>query len=482
MQALNYAVRPSAVLKYFGQLCIVFGTMTTVPLAVSLLTGSYVVGFRCGVVVGGSLLMGGALARLSAPRQLQTNEAMIVSAMIFLYAALVTAWPASAAGLGFLDAFFETVSAVTTTGLSVTATLGDKPPSFLFARAWMQWVGGLGIVVLSLAAMIQPGLTAKRLGDLEDYEEDLAGGTRTHARRVLTVYALMTAGGIFILALLGTPWFDAVLLTFAAVSTGGFSPHEGSLSALDGYAAAMVILLSVAGAVPLVLYHRAVREDHRLLARDIQLKGLLVFGLVTAVLLVFFMRFNGGLDWPPALYHGLLNAFSAQSTAGFSSVDIAGLDPGAKLTLIISMLVGGGAGSTAGGFKIIRLLILGRLVLLMVQRAGMPRQAVSQARLNGRNLEVDEIRNALCLIMVFIIITSFSWLPFVAMEYRPLDALFEVVSAIGTVGLSAGVSGPDLPAILKGILCADMLLGRLEILAWLVLLYPRTWVGRRLEE
>jgi trk system potassium uptake protein TrkH len=112
----------------------------------------------------------------------------------------------------------------------------------------------------------------------------------------------------------------------------------------------------------------------------------------------------------------------------------------------------------------------------------MPKNAVAEAQLSGRRLETDEIQNALCLVLVFIIFIALSWLAFVAMGHDPLDSLFEVVSAIGTVGLSAGITGPALHPVLKAVLCADMLLGRLEIIAWLILLSPRTWIGKRLEE
>jgi trk system potassium uptake protein TrkH len=111
----------------------------------------------------------------------------------------------------------------------------------------------------------------------------------------------------------------------------------------------------------------------------------------------------------------------------------------------------------------------------------MPKQAVVEASLGRRRLETDEIQNALSIVFVFLTFIAISWLVFVGMGHNPLDSLFEVVSAIGTVGLSTGIAAPELHPILKGVLCADMLLGRLEIIAWLVLFYPRTWIGRRLE-
>jgi trk system potassium uptake protein TrkH len=112
----------------------------------------------------------------------------------------------------------------------------------------------------------------------------------------------------------------------------------------------------------------------------------------------------------------------------------------------------------------------------------MPRQAVAEASLGRRRLEPEEMQNALTIVFLFLACISISWLVFVGMGHNPLDSLFEVVSAVGTVGLSTGIAALGLHPLLKGVLCADMLLGRLEIIAWLVLFYPRTWIGRRIAE
>ena len=483
MRALRYSVRPLPVLKYFGQLCIVLALLTLVPLVVSILLGDYRVALRYSIVLVGVFTMGFFLQRLPTPKRIQTNEAMVVTALVFLFAAMVMTWPTMGSGLSFIDALFETISAVTTTGLSVTASVADKPAIFLFSRSWMQWVGGLGIIILSVATMIRPGLAAKRIGDLEDYEEDLVGGTRAHARRVLIIYSILTGFGIIALGLLGAGWFNSVIYSLSAVSTGGFSPHNASLAGFSSqWLQAMVILLSMAGAIPLVLYFRSFKEGGRVLIRDRQLQWLIISGVVTALLVAWFLFSQDGFGWIQALRHGALNAFSAHTTAGFSTLDISQINAGAKLTLIFSMFIGGAAGSTAGGIKILRLLILVQLLYIFLQRAGMPKQAVAEASLGRRRLETDEIQNALSIVFIFMTFIAISWLVFVGMGHNPLDSLFEVVSAIGTVGLSTGIAAPELHPILKGVLCADMLLGRLEIIAWLVLFYPRTWIGRRLEE
>jgi trk system potassium uptake protein TrkH len=434
-------------------------------------------------VIAGVSLLGVSLMRVQAPKRIQTNEAMIVVALIFAFSPLVLTWPTMASGLGFLDALFETVSGVTTTGLSTTRTLLNKPDTFLFSRAWMQWIGGLGIVVLSIAAMIQPGLVAKRLDIAEDYEDDLIGSTRANARRVFAIYAILTVASVLLLIVSGVNWFESILYSFAAVSTGGFSPHEASLQGIQShYAQAIVIAFSMAGGVSLVLYHRAYRSGLKVVFRDRQIQAFFAAALLTTLLLTWFLRYQDGLDWTAALRHGAFNALSAQSTAGFASVDISKIGNGSKFTLIVAMALGGSIGSTAGGIKIFRLLIVFRMLYLILQRAGAPSNAVSQARLSGRRLETDEIQNAFCLIAVFIFCIVISWLPFIALGHAPLDSLFEVVSALGTAGISAGVTGADLHPLLKGILCADMLLGRLEIIVWLVFLYPGTWIGHRREE
>jgi trk system potassium uptake protein TrkH len=457
--------------------------LTLVPLGVSLLFGDFHVSVRYLVVIVGVSLLGFSLMRLKTPERMQTNEAMVITALIFVFSPVVMAWPVMASGFGFLDALFETVSTVTTTGLSAAVNLNDKPASFLFARAWMQWVGGLGIVVLSIAVMIQPGLAAKRLDIVEDYENDLIGSTRAYARRVFTIYGILTVAGVLLLIGSGSNLFDSIRYSLAAVSTGGFSPHNASLQGVaNHYVQAAVIFIAMAGGVSLVLYHHAYRYGLKVALRDRQFQGFLVAGALTTLLLTWFLWYQDGLAWPAALRHGALNALSAQSTAGFASLDISKIGAGSKLTMIFAMAVGGSIGSTAGGIKILRLLIVFRLMHLVIQKAGAPSNAVSEVRLAGRRIETDEIQAALCLICGFVFVVALSWLPFIALGHAPLDSLFGVVSALGTAGISVGVASAELHPLLKGVLCADMLLGRLEIVVWIVFLYPGTWIGNRREE
>lgn len=479
MQELLYAARARVVLKHLGQLCVALTLLAAVPTVAAFAWGDYAFGLR---FLGATAALGvaGLLSRIRAPAEVQTNEALAVIALIFLLAPLVMAFPLMAEGLGYLDALFEATSGITTTGLTTAATVEDKSRAFLFGRAWMQWFGGLGFISLSVVLLTHPGATARHLLDMRMDETDLVGGTRAHASRALRVYAALTLIGVIVLWVSGAGWFDGLVHALAAVSTGGFSSHDTSLAAFGGDASrAAVFALFVAGALPAALYWRVYGGRWSIAAHDLQLRALLVCGLLVTTALLLSFPAGNGMSLAQRIGHSIAMAFSAQTTTGFSTLDPSRIPQGGQLALIFSMFVGGGIGSTAGGIKVLRLLILIRVLQLALMRTAAPRHAVLAARLNGRRLETGEIREAMLIAGLFSAATAISWLAFLFYGHEPLASLFEVVSAIGTVGLSSGLSGPELEPGLKLLLCADMVFGRLEALALLTLVFPRTWIGNR---
>ncbi|HKJ77249.1 MAG TPA: potassium transporter TrkG, partial [Gammaproteobacteria bacterium] len=236
--------------------------------------------------------------------------------------------------------------------------------------------------------------------------------------------------------------------------------------------------LAFLGAVSLPLYHRVWLQGWRTAATDPELRGLLTATVLVATLTAG-LAVHAGSGWGEALWHGTLIGVSAQTGTGFTTLEPPRLGAPAQLALIVAMLVGGGIGSTTGGIKILRLLILGKLLRATLQRTAVPAHAVITPRLGNRALEPDDLIRALGLAALFATLVLLSWLVFLAHGYPPLPALFEVASAVGTVGLTAGLTRPELEPALKAVLCFDMIAGRLEIIALLVVLYPRTWLGRR---
>jgi len=477
---LRYAVRSAVLGKYLGQLGLVLALLTTVPLAVSLYFSEYTFSYRYVIVISVLILLYIASRHLTTPAQMQQNEALVIVALTFMLSPLLMSYPMMAGGLSWPDALFEAISGVTTTGLSILDRVEGMSPSFLFARSWMQWYGGLGIVVLSIALLESHHIASRRLADPPS-GEGLASTTRTYARNVLQVYLSLTVLAVLVLWLLGLDDFAAVTHALSAVSTGGFSIYDHSIGHFEHDSQILaVVLIGLCGAIPLHLYYRFRQRGTQSSLQDIELRALLITTLFISVILSLFLH-HDGLSWHEALFHGAVQGLSAQSTSGFSSLPISSLDDGSKLVLIISMFLGGGIGSTAGGIKLLRLLILLRLLQLLLQRIAMPEHALTPSKLAGRPLEQDDIQGALLIILLFITIIILSWLAFITYGYLPLDALFEVVSACGTVGLSSGITRPELEPFLRGVLCLDMLLGRLEIVALLVVLYPPTWLAKRTE-
>jgi trk system potassium uptake protein TrkH len=422
----------------------------------------------------------GTALRLPTPNRLQANEALVITVLAFFLGALAALYPFMDAGLSWLDALFEAVSGVTTTGLSTLTSVAEKSRGFLFARAWLQWYCGLAIAILSLVLIMGPGAPTRRLAAAGGDINDILGTSRAYARRIIAVYALLTVFGLLITLATGQDLFNATVHILCAVSTAGFSSFNDSLASLDGWAPRVTVLVScLSGAIPMALYYQAWRQGRRQLIADREVQVLLCAVLFFTFLLWLNLYFNHPLSPGTALAHAAATAISAQTSTGFSTFDLTTLDAGAKLLLILSMFLGGSMGSTAGGIKLVRLLILLKLLQIMIRRTALPRHAVVTARLNGHRLEDDESHRALLVIILYGMVIVFSWFPFLAYGYAPLDALFEVVSATGTVGLSVGITAPDLEPLLKGVLCLDMLMGRVEILALLVLCHPLTWFGTR---
>ena len=480
-EALRYAVRPRVLTKYLGQLCLIIAALTTVPMIVCLLYGEFPAATAYLAAVG--LLAGGGIVagRLQWSGRLQTNEAVVLAAFSFILAPLAAVVPFMLAGMSAVDAIFETVSGVTTTGLTMLSDVGTASAGLIFGRAWMQWYGGLGIVVFSLVLILRPGTVARDMADTEDIQDDLLGGVKAFASRALSAYVVMTVVGAIVLLSFGVNPITAVLYALAAVSTGGFAPQNNSAAALGSWPVqSMLMLICLAGSLPIPFYIRLWRRVPATREHIGQVAGILVVAIGIGALMVLDHALNRPESVSKLAFDLPWLAFSAQTTSGFSIMPVTELSPASKIALMFAMSIGGGVGSTAGGIKIVRLMAVLRLTQLLIYRSQLAPHAVLPLRFAGRNLDTADIQKFLLLPLLFGAVVMVSWLVFVLLGYPPLDALFDVVSAVGTVGLSTGITGKELPVLLKLVLCGDMLLGRLEIIAWLVVLSPKTWIGRRL--
>jgi trk system potassium uptake protein TrkH len=473
--AIRFAARLQVVAKLTAQIYGLLAVLTLVPCAVCFATGSNRTGgvYLAIVVVLGLLAL--ASRRLPDVDRLQRNEAACIVAIVFVSTSLMMALPIMTYGVGFSDAWFEAASGITTTGLSTLDTM-EKPAAFLFSRGWLQWIGGVGVVVLALAILMRSGHAAKRLGFSHVETGDAVGGTRAHARRVVAVYGLLTAGGIVALLIAGATPFDAVVHAMTSVSTGGFANSAASLADSPAAVVGVVDALCVAGAISFHVYYVSLLQIRRHRPLDNQLYALIVLiaGLAALVLVL-----GSLLGWSVRWQDAVTLVISAQTTAGFSTLDVPSLPAWLMLMLCASMFVGGGIGSTAGGIKIGRLLFVASWVRDYFQRTAVPESAYGEFTIGEEQVTVEDLQEVFAVVGAFVVVLFLSWFCFVLAGYPVLESLFDVVSALATVGMSAGVTSADLPPLLKALLCFDMLFGRVEVVALVIALLPTTWVGRR---
>ncbi|MDG6256362.1 MAG: TrkH family potassium uptake protein [Methanomicrobiaceae archaeon] len=473
MYELVSPVNRAAVLKYLGLVMIGMGAVLFVPLVVAVLFGSYTVAAAYATIAVCVIVAGYGMYRMLPDADLEWKDALVIAALIFPLSSAISAIPISiSTGMPLLDSLFEAVSGLTTTGLSVAPDGGD--PVFLFARSWLQWIGGIGIVLIVLSVVIDPGTSAYRLYSINFAGKKLRPNVIGAAKTLGSIYLGITLIALFLLIAAGMPPFDALCHAFASVSTGGFSTKDDSIAGFSGILIPATVLLGcVLGAINFGLYPRLI-ENPRLLLSSEQVRGFLVVLAAGVLMLAFTMQECGTFSFVAGA--AAFQALSALTTAGFSTIDVGALPESAKFVLSALMWIGGSVGSTAGGIKILRLILLAKIIHLVFIRFFLPREALTPFKIEGEVVESGEVSTILTFVLLYILVIVVSVLVFTLHGIGTGDALFEVSSALGTVGLSAGVTSAAMAPLLKVVLIADMLLGRMEIIPLCILLFPRTWI------
>lgn len=418
--------------------------------------------------LGAAAVAVGWLVRRAEAPTLSLREGLVVVALAYPLLALVGA-VAYLPEAGPADAFFEALSGFTTTGLTVV-TPEALPASVAFFRSFSQWLGGAGIAIVYLAVLAGPRSAASRLYMAEFEEGDVLGNVARSTRMLAAVYLGLTAAAYAALAIAGAGAFDGLLHALSLVSTGGFSPFSDSVGGYDAPGVAAVVpVFMVLGATSLPLLHLVVVQRRwRRGVGDVQLRTLAV--LLAAGVAVH-LAFQA---WPPERFGStVFHVVSAATTTGFVLDEPAGWSAGAKLATVGLMAVGGAAGSTAGGLKLLRLAVLVRLVRWTVVRALLPREAHVPLQVHDVAVREDDLRRTVAVAVCAVLLLFATSLALVGTGAAVGDAAFEATSAFATAGPSVGLTGSELATWAKLVLCLNMWLGRVEILPVLLLLRPR---------
>lgn len=456
-------------LKYIGVMLIFVAGIILLPIVVlPFYTDEikYMVYFLIPASIAG--LLGFLFNKISIPEdyRLSTGNAATVVVGIWLLATFFSSLPFVLSGmLNFTQAFFEAMSGWTTTGLSVI-DVSKAPKIFLIFRSIIQFFGGVGIVLIVVSALSESfGMT---LFASEGHNNKLLPNLAKTARLIMKIYSGYFVAGTVLYVILGMPIFDALNHSMAALSTGGFSTEVLSIGAYESFAIELVtIILMILGSTNFYANMLLVKGRFREFFKLGETK-LVLFITAAVTPLIAFVSLSALYDnFTASLRISLFNVVSALTTTGFSTVSYNNWPDFSYLVIILLMVIGGGIGSTAGGIKLERFYIISKQIIWSIKRKFMPERMVNKPaiyRAEGKALITNDIYNessnyTLIFIAILLIGTSILTIS----GYGLKEALFEFASALGTVGLSIGVTSINTPSLALWTMTFGMLLGRLEI-------------------
>lgn len=476
----------TSVIKVLGFLLLVTAGCLLLPAGIALLYGEgdwpyFLAAAGIGLFLGGTAL----LVLRDAP-DLRVREGFAVVAFGWFFVGLLGALPFWFSGQipSFTDAVFESISGFTTTGASILTDIESRTHGTLFWRALTHWLGGMGIVLLALAILPLLGVGGMQLFRAEvpgPVAERLTPRIRETAKLLWIVYGLLTLLEIVALLLAGMGIFDAVCHSFATMATGGFSNHNSSVG---GYASpqvewVIIVFMFLAGA-NFSLHYLALTGKVRVYVQDEEFKfyGSIVL-ICTALIGGTLMSIHFYPDLATTLRHTLFQVVSILTTTGFGTADYLLWPPVAHFLLLILMSVGGCAGSTGGGIKVMRVLILLKHGKLELKKMLHPR-GVYTLWFNDRSLSPALQTNVLGFFLLFMMVYVLGVL---ALTLGGLDIVTSVgatAATLGNIGPGLGLVGPssNYAGLLdweKWLLVLLMLIGRLEIFTVLVLFLPEAW-------
>lgn len=331
-----------------------------------------------------------------------------------------------------------------------------SPRTILFWRSLTEWVGGVGVVVLFLAALIGAGRAARKMYVAEARVERIEPSIRATARTLWKIYALFTLLGVVGLYLAGTPTlFEAVNHSMTGIATGGFTVRNTSFAEYGYPVLAISILIMMAGAISFAVHRRVMAGQWRELFQNIEVRLMLVLIALATLLLI----------WSVGLRDALFQSSSALTGTGFSTADISMWGDPQKGLLTILMTIGGGYGSTSSAIKLIRTVIIVKAVHWMIKRSFLPQRAVVPMKISGR-IYSDQgmMETAIYAFIYIIVLIGGSVVLMVVGPYSAMNSVFESASAQGNVGLSVGITSAAMPLAGKISMTIQMLVGRLEII------------------
>lgn len=476
-----------ALLRIMGILLMVEGLLMLCCLVPSFY---YHDGTHLAIIVAGAFTFSVGLLHFLLCRRYRTfadrRMAFVLVVAVWLVLVLFGTLPFLATGstLNFVDAFFESMSGLTSSGGTIIPEVAALPRSILFWRSLSQWVGGFGIILLVLAVAPSIGINKYSLYTAEasgaDNTGKLSSSTSETVRHTLFIYLLLTGLFVIGLSLAGLPFWPAVNLTFTNISSGGFSIYSDSIASLTVAQKYVLAGCMFCSGINFALLYHFITLRWRRIGHKLDQFAFYLFLYLTAVVAVFLaLRFKMGQDWQSAICDSVVQCASALTTTGSIVADTTLWWVPITFLLMLLSLCGGMAGSTTGGLKVMRVLILHRNVRNILYNHLHP-NAVHPVRLNGSPVSHSIVNNVMVIFFVYLFTIMVGILALMLCGVNATESIGAMVSCITSYGPGMGLSGgfgsyASFPLAAKLICSLAMLMGRLECLTLIVLCLPRFW-------
>ncbi|PAU54892.1 potassium transporter TrkH [Pseudomonas sp. PIC25] len=384
--------------------------------------------------------------------------------------------------ISYTDAFFETMSGITTTGSTVLSGLDHASPGLLMWRSMLQWLGGIGFIGMAVAVLPLLRVGGMRLFQTEssDWSEKALPRSHVVAKSILFVYVGLTLLCTLFFWLSGMTPFEAINHAMTTISTGGYSTSDSSMANFSPAAHWVAIVFMLLGGLPFILMVSTLRGNRYALVKDQQVRGFMAMLGLTCLLFAIWLWTHSDYVFLDALRIVSLNVVSVVTTTGYALGDYTLWGDFAIMAFFYLTFVGGCSGSTSGGLKIFRFQVAYALLRANLQQLVHPRAVIKQ-QYNGHNLDEEIVRSILTFSFFFTITIGALALALALLGLDMMTALTSAATAVCNVGPGLGpIVGPagnfsSLPDAAKWLLSAGMLLGRLEIITVLVLMTPAFW-------
>ncbi|WP_231844883.1 TrkH family potassium uptake protein [Methanocella arvoryzae] len=434
-------------------------------------------GFLVAMALSGGLAI---VLKLLFPRaeDLELRHAMLVAAIAYLAVPAVSVFPfLMVEQMTVIDAFFESISGWTCTGMTMIQFPEHSSRSIQLYRSTMEWIGGIGVILLMVTILIRPGTSTYLMYKSETRKDRIMPSIQSTLKMIWFLYFLLTVGGVLLLIIAGMPVWDSINHSMVAIGTGGFSIYSDSIAHYNSFPIEIVTMaLMIIGALPFIFIFKVIKNPETVFRMDSEVKAFFFILLLGAALVTAenYLHFGNLLG---TFRHSVYLFVSCLTTCGLQTSNLTGWSYTSLLIMSIAAIIGGCAGSTTGGLKVARAMFLYTEFRLWLKRTLLPRNAIVTIKIGNKRLEDDVVTKELSeaalilfLYLITILISVMVLSHLVDPKYDLCQIIFSICSAQGNVGIQNDLINPAMSSIGKVLLMINMWLGRLEIIPVLLLL------------